>query len=97
MKNTFYGEYPLILIDPFDDVICEYSNEYHRTCLGNGIAGTSSRGPSDVTNSALELLARSMFRMKEDSEPTANVLSKQLSFQKEVKEKKKDKTEEWCV
>ena len=83
------------------NVIREFSDEYHHKCLGNknvrttSLGPTSLVGPSDITNSALELLAKSIFRMKEDGESTADVLSKQLSFQKEVEEKKKDKTEEW--
>ena len=80
-----------IQINPFDDVVREFSNEYHRTCFGNKVAGPTSQGtsnilgPSNITNSALELLAKSV----------ADMLSRQLTFQKELKEKKKDKTKEW--
>jgi len=88
-------------IDPFDDVICKYSDEYHRVYLGSMAAGSTSRGTSDVggpstaTTTALQLLTESVIRMKEDSESTADVLAKQLTFQKELERKKKDKTEEW--
>ena len=88
-------------IDPHDDVICKYSDEYHRVCLGNKDAESTSRGmsnvvgPSGTTDAALKLLTESVFRMKEDNESTADVLSRQLTFQKEVERKKKDKTEEW--
>ena len=88
-------------IDPFDDVLCKYSDEYHRAYLGNKDAGSTSRGSSDVggpsgaTNAALQLLTESVFRMKEDNESTADVLARQLTFQKELERKKKDKTEEW--
>jgi hypothetical protein len=57
-------------IDPFDDVICQYSDEYHRDYLGNKDAGSMSRGtsnvggPSDETNAALQLLTESVFHMK---------------------------------
>ena len=88
-------------IDPYDDVICKYSDEYHRVCLGNKDAESTSRGtsvvggPSSATNAALQLLTESVFRMKEDNESTADVLARQLTFQKEIERKKKDKTEEW--
>jgi hypothetical protein len=89
-----------IVIDPFNDDIHEISNAYHIKCLGNKYVGTTMQGPngqglSDATNSALDLLAKSVFRMKEDNESTADVLSRQLTFQREVEEKKKDKTEDW--
>jgi len=88
-----------IRINPFDGEICKYSDEYHRICLGNEVAGPASRGssiisgPNDATNAALDLLAKSVFRLKEDNESTADVLDRQLTFQKEIERKKKDKTE----
>jgi hypothetical protein len=90
-----------IQINPFDGGICKYSDEYHRTCLGNEVAGPASRGPSivsgpsDATNSALDLLAQTVFHLKEGNESTADVLSKQLKFQRELEDKMKDKTKEW--
>ena len=90
-----------IQINPFDVEICKYSDEYHRTCLGNEVTGPASRGPSidsgssDATKAALDLLAKSVFHLKEDNESTADVLNRQLTFQKEIERKKKDKTEEW--
>ena len=35
-------------IDPYDDVICKYSDEYHRVCLGNKDAESTSRGTSNI-------------------------------------------------
>lgn len=57
--------------------------------------GATIQGSSDMYNPMLELLTKGHFRMKEESESTADVLTKQLTFQMEVEEKKKDKTEEW--
>ena len=70
---------------PFRHGLCKYSDEYHRTCLGSKVAGPASRGPSivsgpsDATKSALDLLAKTVFHLKEDNESTADVLSRQLS------------------
>jgi hypothetical protein len=52
-------------------------------------------GMSGSTDAALKLLTESVFHMKEDNESTADVLARQLTFQKELERKKKDKTEEW--
>ena len=88
-------------IDPFDNVMCKYSDEYHLVYLGNMDAKSTSRGTSDVggpskaTTAALQLLTESVIRIKEDNESTADVLARQLTFQKELERKKKDKTEEW--
>ena len=52
-------------------------------------------GPSDATNSALDLLTQTVFHLKEGNDATADVLDRQLKFHRELEDKKKDKTEEW--
>ena len=73
-------------INPFDEVLRVYSDEYHISCLGSKVTGptnqgtSNARGPSNETIAALDLLAKSVSVMKEENESTADVLSKQLDI-----------------